>query len=45
MKAALPAARAGLPRKSGLQFAGIDPGYGNEPDDDDTSDPTSFKKH
>ncbi len=27
------------------QFAGIDPGYGNEPDDDDTSDPTSFKKH
>lgn len=25
------------------QFAGIDPGYGNEPDDDDTSDPTSFK--
>jgi len=25
------------------QFAGIDPGYGNEPDDEDASDPTSFK--
>lgn len=25
------------------QFAGIDPGYGNEPDDEDDSDPTSFK--
>lgn len=26
------------------QFAGIDPGYGNEPEDDD-DDPTSFRPH